>query len=148
MKKNRHTILVRVHPDRVVPEIVTWGEAVWWPRGSLMCFVRLTAGAVSVGTRYRQEVRMPLAPSWDVAVTGMTPQSITRSFLNGMFAGSETVSVRAEAVGTLVSYEMDYEVRGGGHRLLWALVFRRLHDANIRRILRSLKRYCEQKGKG
>ncbi len=145
MKENRHSILVRCSEEALVPEIVVWGETPWWPRGSLMRFVRLTDGPVGVGTRYRQEVRFPLAPSWDVAVTEVGPHSITRSFLHGMFTGSETVSARQEPGGTRVVYEMDYEVQGTANRVLWALLFRHLHDANIRRILKNLKRYCEAK---
>ncbi len=147
MKANRHSILVHCGPQSVAPEIVTWGEAPWWPRGSLMRFVRLTPGAVGVGTRYRQKVEFPFAPSWDVAVTEMGAQSITRSFLNGMFAGSEKVSVQEEAGGTRVTYEMHYEVMGVGNRIMWSFVFRHLHNANIRRILKNLKRHCEQTGK-
>ncbi len=144
MRENRHSILVHCSEEALVPEIVAWGEAPWWPRGSLMRFVRLTDGPVGVGTRYRQEVRLPFAPSWDVAVTAVGPYSITRSFLNGMFTGSETLSARQEPGGMRVVYEMDYEVRGMVPRALWVLILRYLHDANIRRILKNLKRYCEQ----
>ena len=147
MKANRHSILVHGGPQAVAPEIVAWGEASWWPRGSLMRFVRLTAGAVGVGTRYRQKVQLPFAPSWDVAVTEVGARSITRSFLNGMFTGSETVSVQEEAGGTRVTYEMNYEVEGAANRIMWSFVLRHLHDANIRRILKNLKRYCEETGK-
>ena len=125
---------------------MTWGEAAWWPRGSLMRFTRLTDGAVGRGTRYRQEVQLPFAPSWDVKVTERTGQSITRSFLNGMFRGSETVSVAAEADATRVIYEMTYDVRGAGNKVLWPLVLMHLHNANIRRILKNLKRHCEGRG--
>jgi len=138
--------MVRSGPQALLPQIVAWGEAAWWPRGSLMRFVRLTPGAVGVGTRYRQKVRLPFAPSWEAAVTEVGAQSITRSFLDGMFSGSETVSVRQEAGGTRVTYEMRYEVRGAGNRLMWSLVFRHLHNANIRRILKNLKRHGEQAG--
>ncbi|MGE5280538.1 MAG: SRPBCC family protein [Deltaproteobacteria bacterium] len=144
MRVNRHAILVHCPPAQVVPEIVTWGEAGWWPRGCLMRFIRLTDGPVAAGTRYRQQVRMPFAPSWEAQVTEVTAQSITRSFLNGMFSGSETVCVREEAGAARVTYAMTYEVRGAVNRVLWPLVLRRLHDANIRRILENLKRHCER----
>ncbi len=146
MKANRHSILVHGRPQAVAPEIMTWGEAPWWPRGSLMRFVRLTHGSVGVGTRYRQKVQLPLAPSWDVAVTEVGARRITRRFLNGMFTGSETVSAQEEAGGTRVIYEMHYEVSGAGNRILWSLLFRHLHDASIRRILKNLKRHCEGAG--
>jgi len=146
MRVNKHIILVRRAKAQVVDEIRTWGEAAWWPRGSLMRFTRLTEGPVGIGTRYRQKVQLPFAPSWDGEVTGMTGDSITRSFLNGMFSGSETVSAAAEADATRVTYVMTYDVYGAGNKVLWPLLLMHLHNMNIRRILKNLKRHCERKG--
>jgi len=147
MNENRHGVLVHSAPQAVFPEIVAWGEASWWPRRSLMRFVRLTDGFVGAGTRYRQEVRLPFAPSWDAKVTAVTMTSITRTFLNGMFNGFETVSLRPQAEGTFVEYRMCYEIKGAANCVMWFLAFRYLHDANIRRILKNLKRFCERRDK-
>jgi hypothetical protein len=141
---NTHSVLVRAELGRVFPEVLRWGEAPWWPKGCPMQFVRTTpAGAVDKGTRYTQKVLLPFAPSWSVEVEEVTPASITRRFLNGMFAGSETVSVRSVEAGVEVVYEMRYCLNGAMNAVLWPLVFRRMHDANIEAILASLKNYSE-----
>ncbi len=148
LKENSHSIWISCNLSRVVGEVIRWGEAPWWPKDSLMRFVRKGAKAgeaVREGTQYRQEVLLPFAPSWDVEVSSVTDSSITRRFLNGMFEGQETVSVAKKENGTSVVYRMHYAVHGIFNRILWSVVFRRLHDRNIEQILASLKRYLENK---
>ncbi len=145
MKENRHTILISCSRADAVPEIIRWGEADWWPKNSLMRFTRSDKGPVVVGTRYRQEVLMPFAPSWDAQVQDLSDSGITRRFMNGMFEGSETVSCGENASGVEVVYLMRYRVRGILNWLLWNPVFRRMHDANIEAILANLKEYLERK---
>ena len=141
---NSHSVSVRSQRDRVVPEIILWGEASWWPKNCQMRFTRTNApGVVKKGTRYRQSVLLPFAPSWNVEVTMVTPSSITRTFLDGMFRGHETVSVKSESEGMLVRYEMFYDLKGPLNKILWPLIFQRMHDANIEMILKSLKEHCE-----
>src|SRR5512135_190283 len=132
LTENVHRLTVRAVGARVLPEIIKWGEAPWWPKGSRMRFVRTTSGAIAVGTRYRQEVLLPFAPSWEAEVTEITDHSITRRFLNGMFEGSETVALAPQGPDTEVCYEMRVRLNGAMNRLLWPLMFRRMHDANIR----------------
>jgi hypothetical protein len=144
--ENRHDIVIKSDPASVRYEILWWGEAVWWPQNSLMRFVRLTERPLCKGTRYRQEVTIPFAPSWEVEIDNLTETSITRRFLNGMFAGFETVSFIDRAGNVEVSYRMHYEVRGLLNRLLWLFIFQALHDKNIELILASLKTFLE-KGK-
>lgn len=144
MKENRHSILINADAVRVLPEVVLWGEAAWWPKGSLMRFSRKEKGPVAVGTRYRQEVLLPFAPSWDVEVEALDSSRITRRFLNGMLEGShETVSCSSRESGVEVVYAMTYSVKGSVDRVLWTLIFQRLHDANIEAILSSLKNFLE-----
>lgn len=140
---NRHAIVIKCDDNALLKEIVLWGEAVWWPKKSLMRFERLTEGEVKEGTRYRQLVLLPFAPNWDVEVNGLSKNSITRVFLNGMFSGSETVSFLPTHFGFEVCYDMRYQVRGFLNRFLWRLFFRSLHDRNIEAILHNLKRYLE-----
>lgn len=144
MKENRHAVFVSAAPKDVLAEIVRWGEAGWWPKRSLMRFSRREQGPVTTGTRYRQEVLLPFAPSWDAEVIRISSCGITRRFLNGMFEGEETVAYRASGSRIEVTYAMTYEVRGLVNRLLWRLIFRRLHDENIALILKNLKAFLEK----
>ena len=145
MKEDRHSILVNGRAREASLEIIRWGEALWWPSRSLMRFVRLGENPVRTGTRYRQQVLLPFAPSWDVEVEEITQESITRRFLNGMFRGKETVSLRPSGAALEISYAMTYEVRGFVNKILWRLIFRRLHDRNIEEILANLKKYLEKR---
>jgi hypothetical protein len=145
-EENKHSIVVRSDPATARFEILWWGEAFWWPKKSLMRFVRLTERPVQKGTRYRQEVLIPFAPVWDVEIENITDTSVTRRFLNGMFKGFETVSIAALRGSVEINYRMHYEVQGFLNRLLWQLFFQKLHDNNIEMILASLKEFLE-KGK-
>ncbi len=145
-KENTHDIVIKSDLASARYEILWWGEAVWWPQNSLMRFVRLTERPLQKGTRYKQEVTLPFAPSWEVEIDNLTDTSITRRFLNGMFAGFETVSLINRPSGVEVSYRMHYEVQGILNNILWLFVFQSMHDKNIELILESLKDYLE-KGK-
>lgn len=145
-QENRHDIVIKSDQASVRNEILWWGEAAWWPQNSLMHFVRLTERPLCKGTRYRQEVALPFAPSWEVEIDNLTDTSITRRFLNGMFMGFETVSLIDRAGNVEVSYRMHYECQGFLNLLLWIFLFKNLHDKNIELILASLKTFLE-KGK-
>jgi len=142
-KDNTHSLWIKSSFEKTLPEIVRWGEASWWPKRSLMKFIRQDLGAVREGSRYRQKVLLPCAPSWDVEVTQLTQTSITRKFLNGMFEGSETVTCASDSGGVKVAYAMHYRLKGVLNKMLWVLTFERLHDKNIEDILSSLKKYLE-----
>lgn len=143
-RENRHVILIKARPGEVLTEIIRWGEAAWWPKDSLMSFFRPLKGAVELGTRYRQKVLLPFAPSWDVEVTALSDKGITRKFLNGMFSGQETVSMKEGLGGVEVNYLMHYRVNGAANSALWTLLFNKLHDRNIEAILKNLKEYSEK----
>ena len=139
-KINHHFILIEAPGHLVVPEIFLWGEASWWPKKSSMKFTRLTPGEIQVGTKYKQEVLLPLAPSWEVEVTRLIPgKEIERTFLNGMFKGKETIGIEERYDGTRVDYVMQYQVLGILNKILWPSVFQRMHDQNIEMILKNLK---------
>jgi hypothetical protein len=145
VKENRHSVIVHCQFKEALAEIIRWGEAPWWPKNSLMRFTRQDLGPVQKGTRYRQKVILPFAPSWDVEVTDVTAFSTTRRFLNGLFCGQETVRLQSEGETIKVFYAMIYEVNGIFNKILWALVFRRLHDNNIETILANLKDFLEKR---
>lgn len=148
-KENKHSIFVHCHLEEAYAQIILWGEAGWWPKNSLMRFVRCKNPSVIVrGTRYRQEVLLPFAPSWDVEVEKIDDKSITRRFLNGMFAGRETVSLVSLKDGINVFYVMNYKINGLFNKIMWPLVFERLHNRNIEAILENLKKYLEEKEVG
>jgi uncharacterized membrane protein len=142
--ENRHAVLIKARPGEVAAEIIRWGEAAWWPKDSLMSFFRLLKGPIELGTRYRQRVLLPFAPSWDVEVTALSDKGVTRKFLNGMFSGQETVSMKETRDGIEVSYLMHYRVNGALNWAIWVLFFKKLHDRNIEAILKNLKEYSEK----
>ncbi|MFH1692266.1 MAG: hypothetical protein ABIC68_06875 [Candidatus Omnitrophota bacterium] len=144
MRVNKHSIIVASSPSEAFVEIVRWGEASWWPKASLMSFKRQTQGEIREGTVYRQKVMLPFAPSWNAEVKKLTDSSITRMFFDGMFEGCETVGMAARADGLEIVYEMHYRLKGVFNRLMWSLIFNKLHDQNIEMILRNLKEYLER----
>ncbi len=141
--ENRHSIYIQGSLEKAQWETQVWGEASWWPKDSLMRFERKETGPLKVGTRYCQKVLLPFAPSWDVEITVLNNVRVTRKFLNGMFEGEETVSCVPVPHGVTVTYCMQVRVKGFLNRILWALVFERLHNKNIEAILAHLKRYME-----
>jgi len=147
-KLNHHFILIEAPADLIAPEVILWGEALWWPKNSSMQFIRLTPTEIQVGTKYRQKVLLPLAPMWEAEVTGLIPgKEIERTFLNGIFKGTETVTLEERYNGTKVEYAMHYEVLGILNQILWQLFFQRLHDQNIEMILKALQDYVSNKQK-
>ena len=147
---NHHFILIEAAKELVAPQVILWGEAVWWPKNSSMKFTRLTPGDIRVGTRYRQKVLLPFAPSWEVEVTGLiADHEIERTFLNGIFKGKETVSVQERSNGTKVDYRLQYQLRGLVNTILWPGIFSKMHDQNIEMILNALREYSmNKKAKG
>ena len=147
-KFNHHFIFIEAPADLVGPEVILWGEALWWPKNSSMKFIRLTHGEIQVGTKYSQKVLLPLAPEWEVEVTRLLPgKEIERTFLNGMFKGKEIVRIEERYNGTKVEYAMHYEVLGILNQILWQLFFRKMHDWNIKMILKALQDYVTNKQK-
>lgn len=145
---NQHFIFIEASRDLIAPEVILWGEAVWWPKNSSMKFTCLTRGDIQAGTKYRQEVLLPFAPKWEVEVTRLVSEKeIERTFLNGMFKGKETVTLEERYNGTKVEYVMHYEVVGIVNQILWKLFFQRLHDQNIEMILKALQGYVMNKQK-
>jgi uncharacterized membrane protein len=143
---NHHSIVLKAPASVVFKELLHWGEAAWWPKDSPMRYTRITPGEdIRVGCRYRQKVHMPFGPQWDVEVISVTEgREFSHRFLNGMFEGVDRVYViPAGDAATEVHFLMDFKVVGAVNRIMWSLVFRRMHDKNIGRILLALKRHVE-----
>ena len=62
-----------------------------------------------------------------------------------MFRGTDRVYIIPNRRFNEVHFLMDYEIVGNLNRILWARIYRRMHDENIKRILRALKASLEGK---
>ncbi|MFZ5799896.1 MAG: hypothetical protein ACOY3D_00735 [Candidatus Omnitrophota bacterium] len=142
MPQNRHTIFIAAPADEVFKQALLWGEAKWWPKHSLMQFIRRSGEEIKIGTIYRQKVKLPFGPQWEVAINEIVPvQRVSRNFLNGIFKGREMVLVIPQTFGCQVDYVLDYEINGKINKLLWKIFFQRLHDENLKLILESMREY-------
>lgn len=148
MQENRHSIFIEASAWEIYPEILLWGESVWWPKNSQMRFIRKAPGGIKVSTRYIQKVLLLFGPQWEVEVNTIEPnKKVGRRFLNGIFKGGEWVELEPTAIGTKVNYAMDFEINGAINKILWNLFFRKLHDRNLEMILTSLKDFIIAKKK-
>jgi len=147
---NYHARVIAGKIEELFPEIVSWGEAEWWPKDSLMSFSRKVSGPVVEGTEYIQKVKLPFGPSWRTVVSEIkNNESITRKFKEGFFEGCETVSIKPLCCHNVkIEYEMLFRIKGLINRILWKVIFRRLHDRNIEYILDNLKAYAEKAPQG
>jgi hypothetical protein len=143
---NHHSIIVKAPAREVFVEILLWGEAPWWPPDSPMRYTRITPGEdIKVGCRYRQKVHMPFGPQWDVEVISVTEgREVSRRFLKGMFEGIDRVYIIPLGRNSSeVHFLMDFKVVGAFNRIMWDLLFRAMHDKNIKKILLALKKHVE-----
>lgn len=145
---NHHFVFIEVPESIVGPEIILWGESSWWPKKCTMKFTRLTEGELRAGTQFEQKVLLPFGPRWKVEITKLVPnREIERTFLDGMFKGRERVVIEGRLNGTRVDYYMDCQAQGIINKILWPILFKKLHDNNIRMILAALKDYAVKKEK-
>jgi hypothetical protein len=146
LRVSRQFIFVEVPLAVVAPEVVAWGEAVWWPASCPMQFKRLTEGEVAVGTRYRQKVRGTLMPAWLSEVTDLLPRStVTRAYRKGPLHGYEVVRIGERANGTRIEYELHYHPKGLLNALLWKFLYEKKHEETIHRVLSALSEYVTRK---
>ena len=144
-KENHHFIFIEAPIDLVGPQIIAWGESTWWPKNCQMRFKKLTPGDVRIGTEYEMRLKAPLTAPMSSRVTKLDSREIERTFLTGMFKGRENVTAEERYNGTKVDYTLYYEIRGIFNVMFWPIIFRHLHDRNIKGILAALKKYCEAK---
>jgi len=145
---NTHKISIEVENSRkkeVFQELCVWGEATWWPQRSLMRFINFSGpGQVKEGTVYRQKVRLPFGPAWHARIDRIVEnESVTRIFLDGLFRGYEKVSLKETGTRSMeVSYYMDVFIKGRDY-IVWKMIFQRLHDQMLEKILGMFKAYVE-----
>jgi len=140
-------VIIASSPQSIFEELLIWGESSWWPKKSLMRFINLS-GTREESSVYLQKTRLPFGPSWHTRNEAVDSKNlrIRRIFLDGMFEGFEELSVeRLQDNVFKAVYAFNYRVKGLINKIMWNLVFKRLHIKNIDLILGSLKRYLERK---
>lgn len=138
-------VLISSRAELIFQELLSWGEAKWWPKSSLMRFVNLS-GKVQEGTVYLQRVKLPFGPKWHTRNEAVDNDNfyIKRVFLDGLFDGFEELKIlQLEEKKCKVLYSFNFKVRGVVNRLMWKISFRQAHISNIDKILYSLKSYLE-----
>ena len=143
---NKQEIAINIKNQEVAfKEILLWGEASWWPKKSMMKFIRMGDGPIVQGTIYRQKVLLPFAPNWCSVITKINKdKSVLRKFFEGFIEGEEEIRIVPEGNSLLVKYCLEYSIPNKVHSILWKLCFENLHNYNIKLILKSLKGYLEQ----
>lgn len=138
--------MIASSPQEIFEELLIWGEANWWPKKSLMRFINLS-GARKQSTVYLQKTKLPFGPAWHTRNEIVDSQNLRlkRIFLDGMFDGFEELSVeRLKDNASKAIYAFNYRIKGLINKIMWNLIFKRLHIKNIDLILSSLKRYLEK----
>ncbi|MCR4336587.1 MAG: SRPBCC family protein [Candidatus Omnitrophica bacterium] len=143
---SHYFFFVEVPVQVVAAEAMLWGESAWWPKNSLTHYIKEMPGDLKVGTRYKQIIHKPFAPSWTVEITKFIPNRlIERKFVNGMFKGYELLIIGERANGTRVDYELHYKIRGLFNMILWPYYLRKQYDMNAKLIMSALKERVIQK---
>ena len=142
----KQDITIEAEPRTIFKELLLWGESPWWPKSSLMQFRNLS-GRIDTQTLYAQKVKLPLAPSWHTknAVVDDNEFYIKRVFLDGIFSGFEELAIhQQEEKLKKIRYCFNYEVKGFFNKVMWNILFKKLHVKNINLILKNLKGYLEK----
>lgn len=136
-----HQFLFIEAPVQVVSaEVVSWGEASWWPKDCLWKYIRQTDGEIAIGTKYVIKINKPSAPDWAAEVSQLLPSRlIERMFTKGMFRGFERIILEEKSNGTRIDYELHFQVRGLLNFILWPLVLRAQYVKTIKSIMDGLK---------
>ena len=144
-KENRihHFIFIESTMDVVVPQVVFWGEAGWWPLESGLQVTRKTPGDIRVGTQYEQCIKAFLSCTFDVEITQFEPNRvIEKTFVRGFIKGRESLTIESRYNGTKVMYEMVYDIKGFMNKILW-FWFKEIHEESMKMVLEALKSYCQ-----
>jgi len=142
-EKTLHQLVFLEVPAKVVgAELIYWGQASWWPPKVSFKLRRKTIGDLKVGTQYELKYQFPFSFSSELEVTRYVPDRvIEHTFIKGALRGQETILVEERYNGTKISYTLKYRIKGLGRKILWSLLLGRLHSANIKMILMSLKEH-------
>lgn len=138
-----HQFLFLEAPIQAVSaELITWGEAAWWPKDCLWKYVRQTDGEIHVGTQYVIKINKPSAADWRAEVSQLLPNRLVeRTFTKGLFKGFERIMLEERANGTRIDYELHFKIRGFLNIFLWPFVLRAQYLKTIQKILSALQDY-------
>jgi len=145
-KEIKQSIAVRADCNKIFNELLAWGQSRWWPENSLMRFDNLS-GPIGEKTLYRQKIKFPFAPSWHTKNESVDKSKlcIKRVFLDGLFEGYEEIKISKDKLTPEVIYSFNYRVKGVFNKLMWKVLFKKLHVRNINMILQALKDYLEKR---
>jgi len=128
-------------------ELIAWGQAPWWPKNSLMSIQNIS-GTIDVGTRYRQQVKVPFGPNWCTVNKTIDKKNlyIRRDFFGNMFDGFEELTIIPDENGDgEVEYTFAAELKGAISKFFWKNGAKKMHSDNITMILSSLREYLEKR---
>jgi hypothetical protein len=131
----------------IFKELVSWGQSSWWPKNTLTSIENLS-GTIDVGTRYRQQVKLPFGPNWCTVNKVIDKKNlyIRRDFFGNMFDGFEELTVVPDEDGHgEINYTFAAELKGGIAKFFWKNGAKKMHTDNITMILSSLKEYLEKR---
>ena len=140
----RQEVIIAAKRGRIFKELFIWGEAEWWPKKSLMQFVRLNSK--TEGILYLARVKLPFGPHWHIQneIVDEAAGRIKRVFLDGIFRGFEELQIVPYEGYFKIIYTFCVRIEGFLNQLIWKSLFRRLHINNINLILVYLKLYLQQ----
>jgi len=146
----RHFIFVEAPIEVIGPEVMQWGEAVWWPKEMPLGFTRVSAGDLAVGSVYKQKIgKGRLSLSVEVEVTKFESNTLMqRTFKKGILKGYEVIRVGERSNGTRVDYERHDDIVSPMNKILWAVFYQKHYDATIELALRKLKDHAVRKYQG
>ncbi|MFH1504912.1 MAG: hypothetical protein ABIH08_05980 [Candidatus Omnitrophota bacterium] len=140
----KQSIAINADYLKIFEELLFWGQSQWWPKNSLMRFENLTKD-IREKTLYLQKIKLPFGPKWHSVNETIDRNKlyIKRVFLDGLFEGCEELSVLKGKGTPEVVYCFNYKVKGFFNKLIWKILFKKLHIKNINLVLQSLKNYLE-----
>ncbi len=146
LKQNIHIALADPDTD-VFEELVKASESRWWPENLAMRFTNLSGGT-GPGTLYWQKAKFPFGPAWHKrnAIVDRTQKYLRRDFLDGMFQGGyEEFFIHRAGMAVEIVYRFCYQLKNPVQRMLWGLMFKKMHTKGLDKVLGALKKYCEKK---
>ena len=138
-------IWIKSSKDKVMQEVIKWGQAEWWPKNSLMKIDKISSFK-GEGARYLQRVKIPYGPRWHTCTQTIRDGYVKRIFLNGMFSpGYEEIELYEQSEEVKLVYSFCFErIKNKLSRFLWKLFFLKLHRKNVGYALINLKNYLEE----
>ena len=158
LKMNPLTQKVKLNtsPEIIFEEIIKWSESEWWP-DIPMEFLRLSSPGID-NALYLQKAKIPFGPKWHTRVRCVDRDNkyIRRDFLDGMFKGGyeeiyleniDKSGACAQGQDVDIIYNFCCHLNNPLSKMLWNIIFKKLHTRNINLILNSLKGYLKRQNR-